>query len=282
MLKNIYMTTMNTQKIINLIKSKFNIVLMVATISSCSLSPGMHMQTTTTWLDDNETVYIDSINKEILIEDISNVVSTKLDYDYRIGKGDQITITFWGISEVFPMSNINSEQNQRRVDSNGNIFFPYVGVVKAEGLTQNELRIDIANKLSNFFKNPQLDLSISGFNSQRVYLLGEVIIPSKINITDIPLSLSEALGQTKGINNNTAEGSQVFIIRQAKGNNMPRIFIADLSSPSGFINAGNFYLSDNDIVYVNAKVTTRWNRVISQFFPFSTFLNSIDNLANSN
>mgnify|MGYP006228273447 CR=1 FL=1 len=37
-------------------------------------------------------------------------------------------------------------------------------------------------------------------------------------------------------------------------------------------------LSDNDIVYVNAKGTTRWNRVISQFFPFSSFLNSVDNL----
>ena len=41
------------------------------------------------------------------------------------------------------------------------------------------------------------------------------------------------------------------------------------------------YLSDNDIVYVNSKGTTRWNRVISQFFPFSSFLNSVDNLVNS-
>ena len=41
------------------------------------------------------------------------------------------------------------------------------------------------------------------------------------------------------------------------------------------------YLKNEDIIYVNAKGTTRWNRVISQFFPFSTFLNSIDNLVNS-
>ena len=38
------------------------------------------------------------------------------------------------------------------------------------------------------------------------------------------------------------------------------------------------YLKDNDVIYVNAKGTTRWNRVISQFFPFSSFLNSVDNL----
>ena len=56
------------------------------------------------------------------------------------------------------------------------------------------------------------------------------------------------------------------------------IYVADMSSPSAFIDAGNFYLEDNDIVYVNPKSITRWNRVISQFFPFSSFLNSIDNL----
>jgi polysaccharide export outer membrane protein len=69
----------------------------------------------------------------------------------------------------------------------------------------------------------------------------------------------------------------VFVIRQIPGQD-PQIFRVDLSSPSGFLSAGNFYLTDNDIVYVNAKGTTRWNRVISQFFPFSSFLNSIDNL----
>ena len=37
---------------------------------------------------------------------------------------------------------------------------------------------------------------------------------------------------------------------------------------------------NNDIVYVNASGTARWNKVISQFFPFSSFLNSIDNLTN--
>ena len=77
---------------------------------------------------------------------------------------------------------------------------------------------------------------------------------------------------------NTADGSEVFIIRQGVGSNDPEIYRANLSSPSGFIAAGDFYLADNDIVYVNAKGTTRWNRVISQFFPFSTFLNSVDNL----
>ena len=95
----------------------------------------------------------------------------------------------------------------------------------------------------------------------------------------MPLSLSEALGQANGLNTNTSDASNVFIIRQAKLDQIPRIFKADLSSPSGFIDAGNFYLNDNDIIYVNAKkVQQDGIESFHNFFPFSSFLNSINNL----
>ena len=274
---NIYIT--HTPK--KMIKTVTSLALILL-VASCALSPGMHMQTEKSWINDGEYVYIEAIDRKIKILDISSQKGDSKIYEYKIGVGDQLAITVWGLPEIFPLSNINPDQNLRRVDSNGNIFFPYAGLILAEGKSQNELRIDIANSLSKYFKNPQLDLSIVRFNSQRVYLLGEVSNPSKINISDVPLSLSEALGQTKGINNNTAEGSEVFVIRQAKDGKLPSIYRADLSSPAGFLVAGNFYLTDNDVVYVNAKGTARWNRVVSQFFPFSSLLNSVNNLSDSN
>ena len=259
------------------------IVLAIILLSSCSLTPGMYMSTNKSFSGDNESVYIESLGKNIDVININNKLKLKEDSRsvYRIGNGDQISITVWGLPDIFPIANINPDQNLRRVDSNGNIYFPYVGLIKALGKSQNELRDDLSEKLSEYFNDPQLDVSIARFNSQKIYLLGEVTSPSKINITDIPLSLSEALGEVKGLNTNTSAGSQVFIIRQNSESTDPVIYRADLSSPSGFLDAGSFYLSDNDIVYVNAKSTTRWNRVISQFFPFSSFLNSIDNLTNS-
>tara|TARA_B100002019_G_C21262161_1_gene597353 strand:- start:85 stop:945 length:861 start_codon:yes stop_codon:yes gene_type:complete len=278
MLIDIFTVISIRKKMIKQLSALFIII----SLSSCSsISPGMHMETNDNWVNNESYVYIDSIDRSIKVEEIKSFISIK-NYNYKIGKGDQVAITIWGLPDIFPLSNINPEQNLRRVDSNGNIFFPYVGVIKAEGKTQDELRIDIANSLANFFKDPQLDLSIVKFNSQRIYLLGEVARPIKINITDIPLSLSDALGQSKGINNNTANGSEVFVIRQPTANDGPRVFRVDMSSPAGFISAGNFYLADNDIVYVNAKGTARWNRVISQFFPFSSFLNSVSNLTDGN
>ena len=243
-------------------------------LSGCALSPGMHMSENI-----NNEIYIESIEKTLQIQKLENNLGNgQEEAAYKIGNGDQIAITVWGLPDVFPITNIPSDQNLRRVDSKGNVYFPYVGLIKASNKTQDKLRDDLTEELSKYFNEPQLDVSIARFNSQKVYLLGEVIRPNKINLTDIPITLSDALGEVNGLNNNTSDGSRVFVIRQGVGNQDPKIFLADLSSPSGFLNSSKFYLQDNDIIYVNAKSTTRWNRVISQFFPFSTFLNSIDNL----
>ncbi len=270
-------TCMNIMMKKMMIKKFFYFQLSIFLLSSCALSPGMFMSSSYNW-DGNDSVFVESISSTIIIEPISDIASKNpITGIYKIGKGDQLTVTIWGLPDVFPVTATNPELNTRRVDSNGNIFFPFVGLILAEGKTQDEMRQDLTIELSKMFKNIQLDLSITNFNSQKVYLLGEVTVPKEINLSDIPLSLSDAIGQSKGLSTVSSEGEDVFIIRQTL-NQEPRIFRVDLSSPAGFLSAGNFFLVDNDIVYVNAKGTTRWNRVISQFFPFSSFLNSVDNL----
>ena len=249
--------------------------------SGCSLSPGMHVETKKSWFDTKEYVYIDSIDQAIEIKPINSLLKEdkNYNYSYKIGSGDQIAVSVWGLPDVFPMQNVSADQNLRRVDQNGNIFFPYAGLIKASNKTQDELREDVTSALSNYFNEPQVDVTISRFNSQQIFVLGEVTKPSKLNITDIPISLSDALGNSFGLNKNTA-GPDVFIIRQASKNNLPQIFYVNLDNPSYLIDAGNFYLFDNDIVYVNSSGTTRWNKVISQFFPFASFLNTVDNIQN--
>ena len=62
----------------------------------------------------------------------------------------------------------------------------------------------------------------------------------KINISDVPLSLSEAIGEVNGLNTNTSAGSEVYIIRQGTDQTDPMIFKTNLNQPSGFIAAGKF------------------------------------------
>ena len=263
----------------NMIK-KLSLIISLIYVSGCSLSPGMHMETKSNWLDESKYVYVESIDKNVELLNISKPrdLSDMGNYLYKIGIGDQISVTIWGLPDIFPINTANLEGSLRRVDANGNIFFPYAGLIKAEGKTQDELRDNLTDRLSEYFTDPQVDVSIARFNSQQIFVLGEVTRPKKINLTDIPISLSKAIGESFGLNTNTAAASEVFIIRQGRAGEDPLIFYADLKNPSNFIEAGNFYLTNNDIVYVNASGTTRWNKVVSQFFPFSTLLNSIDNL----
>ena len=190
----------------NMIRN-LNIILIFSLITGCSLAPGMHLDTEKSWFNEKQYVYIESIGETIEIKSINTVSNQnkKRNQVYRIGPGDMITVAVWGLPEIFPMVNISADQNLRRVDQNGNIFFPYAGLTQASNKTQDELRLDLTNALSVYFNEPQVDVTISRFNSQQVFVLGEVTRPLKANITDVPLSLSDALGNSLGLNKNTAE-----------------------------------------------------------------------------
>ena len=53
-------------------------------------------------------------------------------------------------------------------------FFHMLVWLKARGLTQDELRDNVTDQLSEYFNDPQVDVTIARFNSQQVFVLGEV------------------------------------------------------------------------------------------------------------
>ena len=222
----------NTSMNPTIMKKKISLLITIIFINGCSLSPGMHMETKSTWLDESKYVSIDSFEDPIKLISISESkdLSSNNNYLYKIGVGDQIAVTVWGLPEIFPVTNISPDQNLRRVDANGNIFFPYVGLVKANGKTQDELRDNVTDLLAEYFTDPQVDVTIARFNSQQVFVLGEVTKPTKLNITDVPISLSKAIGESFGLNTNTAAASEVFIIRQSLSGEDPLIFYANLKT----------------------------------------------------
>jgi len=276
----------NTFTLLMIIKMQkinfFTLMLLGLFFMGCSLSPGMNMDTNSGWLSE-EYIYVDkNKQKKISIELVNYKLIKELEgigkKPYQIGKGDKIGVVVWGLPDVFPQASLNVQNATRTVNTDGTMYFPYSGSIQAEKKTQVQLREDLTLELSKYFNEPQLDISVVEFNSQKVYILGEVTAPKILPITETPLSLSDALGEVLGLNTNTSDASEVFIIRQPFNGENERIFRADLSSPAGFLITSEFYLLPYDIVYVNPKGITNWNRVISQFFPFSSFLNSLDNL----
>ena len=108
----------------------------------------------------------------------------------------------------------------------------------------------------------------------QVHVLGEATNPISINLTRKYLPLSVALAQAKGLNQSTSKGKEVYILRPEDYAGNPRIFKSDMSSPSGYLLAGNFNLQAKDIVFVSTAGVTSWSRFINQVLPFTDFINS--------
>ena len=110
----------------------------------------------------------------------------------------------------------------------------------------------------------------------QVYILGEATNPTSLSLSrkDIPLSL--ALAEAKGLNQSTSKGKEVYVLRTEDFEGNPRIFKADISSPTGYLLAGKFNLQPRDIVFIGTAGVTSWSRFISQLLPFTNFINQAE------
>ena len=69
---------------------------------------------------------------------------------------------------------------------------------------------------------------------KKVYVVGEVVKQTTIDLRRKNISLSDALARSGGLSNQTADGSQVFIIRKASALMKQEFFFQiNLSSPAG-------------------------------------------------
>lgn len=178
-------------------------------------------------------------------------------YRYQIGKGDVLNIMVWAHSDLNSPIQQNSPQSHQVsrgawVDERGYISYPLVGEVPAAGLTIAQLQDSLTGRLKRYLKNPQVAVNVTEFRSQRVSVAGAVGQAGQFPITNIPMTILDAVNQAGGVAPNadthnvkwTHNGSDRFISLQ----NM--LQYGDMSQ--------NHLLSNGDIIYIpnntNSKV----------------------------
>ncbi len=110
--------------------------------------------------------------------------------DYRIGPNDLLLI------EVFQVDELSG---QERVNAGGQIVLPLIGPVTVGGLTQSEAEQLIARELArDFLQDPQVNIYIEEYTSQRVTVMGSVESPGVFPIKG-PTTLLQAIAMAGGI-----------------------------------------------------------------------------------
>ncbi|MEQ3695703.1 MAG: polysaccharide export protein [Pseudomonadales bacterium] len=232
------------------------------TLSACSI-PGANLKTSGIDTVETEEVDIESLVQIVPItpelvqqlkleqaapaaQDNKALDQQIASYDYRIGVADVLNVTVWDHPELtIPAGSYRSaESSGNWVHADGTIFYPYIGHVAVVGKTVMQVRDDIAERLSEYIESPQVDVSISAFRSQKVHVTGEVRNPGRLPVTNVPLTLLEAVNRAGGLAE-FADWNDVVLTRGATETpvSLQRLMQAgDLSQ--------DYLLLDGDIVHV--------------------------------
>ena len=165
---------------------------------------------------------------------------------YTIGPQDVLLVTVWDHPEItLPLGQYRTDSaGGNVVGDDGTMYFPYVGKLKVKGLTTDQARAALTAELNKFLLNPQVDLKVLAYRSQKVFVSGEVKVPDTYNITDVPFTLAEAVHRAGGFTP-SADDSRIVLTR---GTRSWRLDFQDLLGRGN--QAGEVYLHDGDALMV--------------------------------
>jgi polysaccharide export outer membrane protein len=137
------------------------------------------------------------------------------------------------------------------VASDGTIFFPFVGRMQAAGKTVSDIRGELAARLVPYIRNPQVDVRVLSFRSQKVQVTGEVKSPGPLAISDVPLTLVDAITRSGG-------STSIADIQRVRLTRNKQLYVLDADS---LLDKGdtrqNVMLQAGDIINVPDRVDSR-------------------------
>jgi polysaccharide export outer membrane protein len=193
-------------------KEKVTTALLIAgalALQGCAIAPGMTMDEPAELPEGNvvrvQTLTLDLLNvlesaHKTEVREMAEEFAIQ-HAEYLIGPGDVIQVIVWDHPELtIPAGSFrDAETSGQQVGEDGYMYYPYVGMIKAEGMNVAALRDVLTSRLSRYIQNPQLDVRVVGFRSKRVYVVGEVQTPGVLPLNDLPMTIADAISLSGGL-----------------------------------------------------------------------------------
>ncbi|MBV9267646.1 MAG: polysaccharide biosynthesis/export family protein [Acidobacteriaceae bacterium] len=151
--------------------------------------------------------------------------------DYVLGPEDQIIVHAFQAPEI-PNTAV-------QVGGDGYVNLPLVGRVKASGLTVSSLEQELAARLGNYIRDPQVTVLVAEYRSQPVSVLGAVSNPGVVQLKGRK-NLLEVIALAGGLKSEA--GSTVTITRELANGRIPLPDASD--DPTGKFSIGHVEIHD--------------------------------------
>lgn len=174
--------------------------------------------------------------------------------EYSLSAGDQLDIKFFH----------NPELNQSLpIRPDGRIALQLVGSLKAAGLTVSQLKDALDSAYAKELKVPDATVIVASFDTQEVYVGGEVRNPAVLQLK-AGMTVRQAILKSGG-EMPTAALQNVLVLRD-QGTTQPRVFSIDLARGLGDGEIPNdLALLPKDVVYVPMSTIAEVDKFVDQY-----------------
>ncbi|MCP3019821.1 polysaccharide biosynthesis/export family protein [Cupriavidus basilensis] len=261
----------------------------VAVLGGCAWAPGPALDSSRLHDDigaktGTEAYPVQLINSAVISRQIDAVATTNSQvtpatgadlaqsiakYEYRIGPQDLLGVTVLynpqlsssaanmqpipiapgaadGAQQQAPL-----EQNGFRVGANGEVYYPPVGMLRVGGKTVEQVRSMISTALSKEIRDPRVDVRVVSYRNSRIDVTGLVKNPGSLQVTDVPLSMINAIARTGG----TLPDADVQKVRLTRGDKVYELDLDTLTERRNGV--GDFLLQGGDIINVPDRLSSR-------------------------
>ena len=135
-----------------------------------------------------------------------------------------------------------------RIDSDGNINFPVLGKIQLAGLNREQAINLLQEKLTDYIKDPIVDIETVNY---RITVLGEVARPGTYTAINERITLLEALSLAGDLTI-YGERENILVIQDYDGK---KTYTRVNLKSNEIFESPVYYLSQNDIVYVESNKT---------------------------